>query len=319
VEHEIDVICIGTPPDEENAWIFQELLFHGITSFKQIIVEEDPIAFRKVLEKCSERVFCVGNSTSLKEISEEFTRKSILWLPEELQRIRPALHTKVLHFCLVSKEQLKKECLPSSKVRTAFYSWEDKVSTVMTSFSKECLEESAQHIKEKFASYEIPCASGSITLALQEKLVQLGKTVAFAESCTGGLLSQLMTSNPGSSQCFLGSFVTYSNTLKSEILGVREETLRDYGAVSSQTVEEMVDGVLHLTKADFAIAVSGVAGPDGGSESLPVGTVWFAIGEKGKVSDVEVLQVSGDRHNVISIAAHHVLSVLYMKLNKITN
>ncbi len=315
MEPEIDVICIGSPADEENAWIFGELLFHGITSFKQVVVEEDPVMFRKLLEKSSERVFCIGEAKSLKKIALEFSGKTILWLPEDLPKIRPALHTKVMHFCLVSKEQLKKEFPSSSKIKASFYSWEDKVSMVMTSFSEESLEECAQSIREKFVSYEIPCPSGSIALALQEKLVKLGKTVAFAESCTGGFLSQLMTSNPGSSQCFLGSFVTYSNALKNEILGVKLETLKEHGAVSSQAVEEMLSGALRLSGADYAIAVSGVAGPDGGSERTPIGTVWFSIGEKGKSSEVGVIQIPGDRQSIVSLAAHHVLALLYRKVN----
>ncbi len=154
-----------------------------------------------------------------------------------------------------------------------------------------------------------------IALNLQKALIGKGKTVAFAESCTGGFLSHLMTSNAGSSECFLGSFIVYSNGLKSKILGVKEDTLARFGAVSKQTVEEMLAGVFRLTEADFAIAVSGVAGPDGGTEKTPVGTVFFALGERGKQIDTGSFQLEGDRKKIMSMASYRLLALLYTKLS----
>ena len=153
-----------------------------------------------------------------------------------------------------------------------------------------------------------------IALSLQKVLIEQGKTIAFAESCTGGYLSHLMTSNAGSSACFLGSFITYSNVLKQKVLHVKESTLKQYGAVSQQTVEEMLEGVFQITEADFAIAVSGVAGPEGGTEKAPVGTVWFSIGERGKSKDSGCLQISGDRKEVINKASCCLLFLLHKKL-----
>lgn len=104
-----------------------------------------------------------------------------------------------------------------------------------------------------------------------------GLTLSVAESCTGGYISHLLTQHPGSSNVFFGGAVTYSNELKESILGVKNKTIEQYGAVSKETVTEMVEGALLHFKSDYAIAVTGIAGPDGGTAEKPVGTVWVAI------------------------------------------
>ncbi|WP_028574407.1 CinA family protein [Desulfonatronovibrio hydrogenovorans] len=102
--------------------------------------------------------------------------------------------------------------------------------------------------------------------------------LATAESCTGGLISHLLTNEPGSSRWYAGGVVAYSNHLKTSILGVDQELLNGFGAVSSQCVEAMVRGVISLTSAQAGIAVSGIAGPGGGTLEKPVGTVYMAWG-----------------------------------------
>ncbi len=104
-----------------------------------------------------------------------------------------------------------------------------------------------------------------------------GATVTTAESCTGGWIAKAITDIAGSSAWFERGFVTYSNEAKSQMIGVSEATLRDNGAVSEPVVVEMAIGALRAARADYAISVSGVAGPDGGSVEKPVGTVWFAV------------------------------------------
>lgn len=105
-------------------------------------------------------------------------------------------------------------------------------------------------------------------------------TMATAESCTGGFIAHKITSVPGSSAYFKGSVVAYSNELKHKLLGVRESTLQEYGAVSEETVREMVQGALDHLNVDLAVAVSGIAGPDGGTPEKPVGTIWIAVGSR---------------------------------------
>ena len=108
-------------------------------------------------------------------------------------------------------------------------------------------------------------------------LIEKAHTLATAESCTGGSIASLITSVPGSSRYFKGSVVAYDNLIKEEIVNVKGDTIRKYGAVSQQVVEEMSRGVLDLLKADYAIATSGIAGPDGGTAEKPVGTIWISV------------------------------------------
>lgn len=117
----------------------------------------------------------------------------------------------------------------------------------------------------------------SLELIIGKLLKELGLTLATAESCTGGYLAHLITSIPGSSAYFNGSIVSYSNKVKINSLGVHANTLKEFGAVSRETVIEMADGVKRVLSSDCSIAVSGIAGPDGGTVDKPVGTVWIAV------------------------------------------
>tara|TARA_B110000285_G_scaffold102321_1_gene116424 strand:+ start:198 stop:1517 length:1320 start_codon:yes stop_codon:yes gene_type:complete len=113
-----------------------------------------------------------------------------------------------------------------------------------------------------------------------ELLQERGASLTTAESCTGGLIASMLTRIPGSSQGFHAGFVTYSDAIKQSVLGVNAQTLADNGAVSEEVVREMALGALQRSGADYAIAVSGIAGPDGGTEEKPVGTVWLAWGDR---------------------------------------
>lgn len=135
------------------------------------------------------------------------------------------------------------------------------------------------------------------------------KTLALAESCSGGYVAHLVTSIPGSSAYFNGSVVPYHNQFKQEILGVRVETLASKGAVSEETVLEMAGGVRELFGADFGLASSGIAGPDGGTEEKPVGTVWIACAGKDFV-EAKKLQLTQDRLLNIQLTAVAVLNLL---------
>ncbi len=137
--------------------------------------------------------------------------------------------------------------------------------------------------------------------ALVNELSAAGKAVATAESCTGGWVAKAITDIPGSSVVYGYGVVSYSNGAKESILGVRNKTLEDHGSVSAEVVEEMAKGSLRLSGADLAVAVSGVAGPAGGTKEKPVGTVWFAWavrdGTKALV-DTRCEHFTGDRELV---------------------
>jgi nicotinamide-nucleotide amidase len=122
--------------------------------------------------------------------------------------------------------------------------------------------------------------------------------LATAESCTGGWIAQSITDIAGSSQWFDRGFVTYSNEAKQDMLGVSAQTLSSYGAVSEQTVIEMVQGALDNSRADIVVAVSGIAGPSGGSEEKPVGLVWHAWALQGQQTVTQVEQYLGNRFEV---------------------
>ncbi len=121
--------------------------------------------------------------------------------------------------------------------------------------------------------------------------------ITFAESCTGGLIASNLTKISGSSHCFDGSVVSYANWVKEEWLGVSHQTLEKYGAVSEQTVKEMLLGAIEISKANYAIAVSGIAGPTGGTPTKPVGTVYIGVADR-KSLKVELHHFKGDRNYI---------------------
>lgn len=129
-------------------------------------------------------------------------------------------------------------------------------------------------------------------------LLQHGATVTTAESCTGGWIAKVLTDIAGSSQWFERGFVTYSNEAKQLLVGVNDESLARYGAVSEQVVREMAEGALREAQADYALSVSGIAGPDGGSPEKPVGTVWFGFAAAGKETLAQRQLFTGDREAV---------------------
>ena len=151
--------------------------------------------------------------------------------------------------------------------------------------------------------------------AIGKLLKNAGKTLALAESCTGGYISHLVTSIPGSSNYFQGSVVPYHNKFKENILGVKTETLKSQGAVSEETVLEMADGVRKLFGADFGLASSGIAGPDGGSPEKPVGTVWISCVGEG-FSEARKLQLTQDRMLNIQLTGVAVLNLLRICFNQ---
>jgi len=142
---------------------------------------------------------------------------------------------------------------------------------------REKVDEYAAKIVERIAN--VVAAEEDIPLekVILNFMTEKGLTLSLAESCTGGLIAHLFTQHPGSSKVFLGGVVSYSNALKESVLGVKSETLGEFGAVSRETVTEMVEGALLNFKSDYALAVTGIAGPDGGTPDKPVGTVWIAV------------------------------------------
>jgi nicotinamide-nucleotide amidase len=149
-----------------------------------------------------------------------------------------------------------------------------------------------------------------LAAAVVNELAAVGKAVTTAESCTGGWIAKSITDIPGSSAVFAYGVVSYSNGAKESILGVQNQTLEDNGAVSEAVVREMARGAINLSGANIAVAVSGVAGPDGGTDDKPVGTVWFAWAVRegaDAVIDTSCEHFSGDRDLVRELTVAHAL------------
>ncbi len=148
---------------------------------------------------------------------------------------------------------------------------------------------------------------------VHEILTARGLKLAVAESCTGGTIASKFTAIAGASQYFMAGVVSYSNASKRDILGVSQESIDRYGAVSEQVAREMAEGVRRIAGADYAIATTGIAGPTGGSDEKPVGTVWMAVATPTKT--IAIMRNSGtDRGQIISRASAYAIELLYNEL-----
>jgi PncC family amidohydrolase len=146
---------------------------------------------------------------------------------------------------------------------------------------------------------------------IHQYFVNRGWTLSVAESCTGGCLAARLTRVPGCSQYFLGSLVAYSNELKKNLLGVKARALDEQGAVSEAVVVQMAEGIQRLTDSDYSIAVTGIAGPGGGTPTKPVGTVWGAIASRESSPFVWSFQVKGEREKIMETSVTILLSHLW--------
>ena len=153
----------------------------------------------------------------------------------------------------------------------------------------------------------------NITLVLADKLTALGWMMATAESCTGGLIAAQCTDLPGSSRWFDRGLVTYSNAAKTELLGVDPSLIAAHGAVSEEVARAMALGAVYRTQARAAVSVTGIAGPDGGSDAKPVGTVWFGWCTDGLVYS-ECKLFTGTRQDVRQASCLHALQGLIQRL-----
>ena len=144
---------------------------------------------------------------------------------------------------------------------------------------------------------------------LVNRLTELGRTCGTAESCTGGGVGSAITSISGSSAVFWGGVISYDNSVKRGVLGVSPETLATVGAVSAETAAQMALGARKLLNVDYAVSVTGIAGPGGGSAEKPVGLVWFGIATPNGVQTESVI-FPGDRTAVRAAAVEHALSLL---------
>jgi nicotinamide-nucleotide amidase len=171
------------------------------------------------------------------------------------------------------------------------------------------LDEKFSVLKELVNEWLVTDKDENLATVVTRILKEKNKTIGTAESCTGGYIAHLITSNPGSSIGYKGSIISYANDVKENILGVTDKTLRTVGAVSEETVIQMVKGAIEKLNVDFAVATSGIMGPDGGTDEKPVGTVWIAVGNKGKTETAK-LAFRFDRERNIEMTSHTALNFL---------
>ena len=248
------------------------------------------MVFRKEVEKTSK--FVIQNSKLL---------IAMPGVPHEMkiamtEQVLPYLSKITIHnsqFPIIHRTLLLYG-IPESTLALRIEEWENALPATMhlaylpkdgtirlrlSSYGEASAEEMNMQIdalKPLIADYLIATEDLPIEAILGHLLKQRGQTIATAESCTGGRLAAALNAQPGSSAFYLGSVVAYANEVKEQVLGVKHDTLLQYGAVSEQTVFEMANGVRRLMHTDYAIATSGIAGPDGGTPDKPVGTVWIA-------------------------------------------
>jgi nicotinamide-nucleotide amidase len=171
------------------------------------------------------------------------------------------------------------------------------------------IESCFSKLKDKVADWLVIDEDKTIEEVIGRMLGEKGKYVASAESCTGGYIAHLLTKNSGSSSTYKGGVVSYANEAKESALQVQHSTLATFGAVSEETIREMVSGVLELMNVDYAVATSGIMGPDGGTKEKPVGTVWIAVGNRKKILATKHF-VRFERSTNIALTARIALNML---------
>ncbi len=186
-------------------------------------------------------------------------------------------------------------------------------------FDKESLEKEVDHhfglLKERTKENLVIGEDLSLEQVVGKLLKEKGKTLATAESCTGGYIAHLLTSHPGSSAYFTGSVVSYDNKIKQKILQVPDSVLNTVGAVSEETVLQMARSVQQIMDTDYSIAVSGIMGPDGGTDQKPVGMVWIAVTSRTH-AEAKIFNFRFDRRRNIELTASHALNLLRIFINE---
>lgn len=170
-------------------------------------------------------------------------------------------------------------------------------------------------LRNRAGKYFLGSEDESLEAHIVKLLAEHGKTLSTAESCTGGLIASMITNVPGASAVYKGSVVAYNNSVKERQLGMKSETLERFGAVSEETARDMAEGAITHLDTDFALSVTGIAGPSGGTPEKPVGTIWIALAERGTKTIASKLQLDFGRTANRERAVQAVLELLRRRLN----
>lgn len=222
-------------------------------------------------------------------------------------------------------DELLDELLDNQNPTVALYAKRGEVLARITAKAetKEKCEEMVSHmveqVKQRVGEYVYGMDVSSLEEVLVKQLIQHNKSIALAESCTGGMVAEKITSIPGSSQCFSYGIVSYANRVKAEELGVDPTTLKTYGAVSHQVAEQMASCAKQRGQADIGIGITGIAGPDGGTPEKPVGLVYVGVAFHNQVRSIELHLSRGlpdERQDIRQRTAMHALSLALNVLNQ---
>jgi len=246
-----------------------------------------------------------------REMEDMFIHQ-VLPILEEKELFDNSYHYEILTFANIPEYTLDREVAPIVKnYKNISYGTRTSYGLIKVRLEsrKQNLEPCINEIIEKLSVYYIGKANKSIERLTGELFFEKGATLSTAESCTAGFLSKTITDIPGSSHYFKGGVVSYSNSSKMEILGVREATLKSFGAVSEETAKEMALGAARRFNSDYAISITGIAGPEGGTEDKPVGTVFICISMGNDVLSVKRFNFTDEREG---IRKRSVNTALYM-------
>ena len=217
------------------------------------------------------------------------------------------IHTKNIAESAIA--EIIDDIVVEEPVRLAFLPQTGRVDLRVYGTNPEKNKEVVEKIKERLYDNIWAENISSPGEFIHQQFLKKGFTLSLAESCTGGMVQEIITSFPGSSKYFLGGIVSYSNKAKMNILKVQETTLNKYGAVSEETAIEMVQGVKKIFKSDFAASITGIAGPDGGSFEKPVGTVYIAVSNDEDIL-IKKFNFSGNRKRIREMSTENVFFML---------
>jgi len=257
-----------------------------------------------------------------KELEDMFEKHAIVFIQKHFP-IEEKFYQEIINITLLEElkiDAILRACQIPKNVTLGIYPSHGIVQITITTKEKDrsnavkTINFVKNQIEKELADYIFIAKDGKIETAIHNILHKRDETIAFAESCTGGELSSRITKIPGSSKYFLGSFITYSNELKKDILKVSDKTLKEKGAVSIQTVKEMIKGVFDITDATYSIAISGIAGPTGGSSEKPVGTICLAIAKRSEDIDAGILHLPFTRSLIITAATNIAFGALFRKI-----
>jgi nicotinamide-nucleotide amidase len=257
-----------------------------------------------------------------RELEPMFNQYGLPWIKSFMPE-QEVLYTKVLRFYGIGESSLEDTLLDLISAQNdptlATYAKEGEVTLRLATKSpapedaEQKLSMAVQEIQRRLGSYLYGEGEESLESVVIGLLQRTQRTVSFAESCTGGLLSHLVTAIPGVSNVFRGSLVCYQAAVKEDWLGIPSDLLKQYGTISEEAAKEMAERCRDRMGTDYALSVTGVAGPDE-MEGKPVGTVYIGLAEKGQTTQVHTLRWAGNRRSIQYRAAKHALYLLWQSL-----